>query len=900
MSLTISVEYQTDGAVLTATPAIALPLARTVASSTSQTEQAHILEDLWSNELLEQTAPGRYFVRWASLFDLDATASEALGLPRPEEVDVELTSSGIPGGAFSIDFSLRHRQEGTLPPEHRLGPAYLFPDGKRILVPQSVWDLICQVENRPGSTRAQDAFEYIARCKRAALAAGARLDGFLDQQDVVFASKLDVIPTETEDGVEIAVSVEGLEPDAIVSSAGTPRPVVTAPTADGRTKRIVVPPELRDSIRRVRSRRHLRNSEIPEFLTNPDQFLPPGVDLTDFSKRVRGFRTRVYNSRPYLHVTRSERGWLEFDAGVHLESANEDDRAAEDPRVPLTPDAYEALAREARRTGSRYVRHGDAWVEIDPATSDQFLETVQRVRAAKSQGAGAIAALQLDVIPNVELLEFDVSLPQDLVQRRPWEQELPTTRPPASLEATLDEVQLIGFRWLQYLSGKGMGGLLADEMGVGKTLQVIAHLLCLHEQGAATPSLIVLPKTLIANWFREIRRFAPSLSPVHVHDGPARTNAIDDLQKYPIVLTSYDVARSDQLLLGTVDWKVVVADEAQFVKNPTASRTSAVKALKAVQPLALTGTPVENGLLEFWCIMDFVRPGLLKSRSEFRDDYESRLARAKTEEQRKPIVADLLERLDPHYLRRKKDEVLRSLPPKRVIEESDILLSSQQRSLYLQCLEATRAGGRGAVLAGIGRLLRICAHGRLESADWVGLSSQQLVDECPKLERTLQRIEQIRAAGEKVLIFAEWKEMQRILQKVLYDRFGIWADIVNGDVTDRRQELLDSFRATTGFAAVILSVQVAGFGINLVEANHVIHYTRPWNPAKENQATDRVHRRGQKRPVEIYLPIVGGTVESRLAELLREKEQLARDVMRPSSERLVSAEDLLAGADLTT
>jgi hypothetical protein len=774
----------------------------------------------------------------------------------------------------------------------------VLSDGNCILVPRSVWNLIREVERRPATNSAHDALEYVARCKGAAAAAAARLDRFLEQQDVVAASKLEAIPIELPDGIEIEPSVDGMRASAVIDASGQPRRVVSSPAQNGKTRRILVTDDIADGVRRIQSRRHLSGSEVPAFLTNPEQFLPPGIDLSDFSKRVRGFRTRVYNSRPYLHIRRTERGWLEFEAGVRLESSSEDDSGSDASAPPLSPEEYASLANRARESGDRFVRHGDAWVEVDHDTSDQFGDTLRRVRAAKEKGAGAIAALQLDVIPNVDQLEFEIALPDDLDRRRAWASELSDVLPPASLRATLDQEQLFGFRWLQYLSSKGIGGLLADEMGVGKTVQVIAHLLSLHEQGTLMPSLVVLPKTLIENWVREIGRFAPPLRPICVHDGPTRPDSPDELSRYPLVITSYEAARRDQVLLGTIDWKVVVADEAQFVKNPTAARTSALKAFKATQPLALTGTPVENGLLEFWCIMDFVHPGLLKSRSEFRDEFERHLVGAESDEQRAPIVANLLARLDPHFLRRMKDEVLRTLPPKSFVEEADIPLSAHQRALYLQCLAETRSGGRGAVLAGIGRLLRICAHGRIESGDWLGLSSDRLVEECPKLDRTLQRIEKIRAAGEKVLIFAEWKEMQRILQRVLHDRFKIWADIVNGDVTDRRQEMLDSFRESPGFGAIILSAHVAGFGINLVEANHVIHYTRPWNPAKESQATDRVHRRGQTRPVEVYLPIVGGTVEGRLAQLLREKEQLARDVMRPSSERLVSAEELLTGADL--
>jgi hypothetical protein len=897
----IELGYAQDGIVLETGRSITLPIDTSPANlvdSLRADPRARVLQELWSDQLLEVLGAGTFLIPWAASFEIEPAAASVLGLPRPEPVDLEMTSSGIPGGRFSIHVNVRHPQQGMLPPERRRGPAYLLEDGRCVLVPRSVWDLLLEVERAPESASAEAALHYVARCKAAAITAAARMDPFLERQDVSIASKLEAVPMEDGDELEIRASVDGLAPDQILTSTGEPRRVVSTPGSGGKTRRLIVPDEIAEGVRRIRSRQRLRGSEIPQFLTNPEQFLPPGVDLSAFSQRVRGFRTRVYNSRPYLHVRQTERGWLEFDAGVKLESATAEDPEVQSNRPPMSPEEYEALATRARETGERFVRHGDAWVEIDQDTSRQFSDTVRRIRSAKAKGVGAIGTLLLDVIPNVEILEFEISLPEGVGGHRAWHDELPPIAPPSSLKATLDDEQLLGFRWLQYLSEKGIGGLLADEMGVGKTVQVIAHLLTLFEKGALTPSLVVLPKTLIVNWLREIERFAPSLRPVHVHDGPNRTNTPSELQRHPLVITSYDVARRDQALLGIIDWRIVVADEAQFVKNPTASRTSALKALKASQPLALTGTPVENGLLDFWCLMDFVHPGLLKSWSEFRHEYERPLADAKAEEQRAPIVADLLSRLDPHYLRRMKDEVLRSLPKKEIKEDSDIPLSAIQKDLYVETLASAKAGGRGAVLAGIGKLLRVCAHGRLESGDWLELSTDQLVGECPKLFRTLQRIEQIRARGEKVLIFAEWKEMQRILQRVIHGRFGAWADIVNGDVTERRQEVLDAFRKAPGFAAIILSVHVAGFGINLVEANHVIHYTRPWNPAKESQATDRVHRRGQTRDVEIYLPIVAGTVEERLAQLLRDKEQLARDVMRPSSERLVSAEELLDGVEL--
>jgi SNF2 family DNA or RNA helicase len=431
-------------------------------------------------------------------------------------------------------------------------------------------------------------------------------------------------------------------------------------------------------------------------------------------------------------------------------------------------------------------------------------------------------------------------------------------------------------------------------MGLGKTIQAIVHLLHLKENGIDGPHLIVVPKTLVENWYREIEKFSNGSLKVYIHGTPPRTLSPQSLQQFDLVLTTYDTLRRDQVSLGTVPWTMVICDEAQFVKNPTAQRTSAVKAMKSKHRAALTGTPVENGLIEFWCIMDFVQPGLLGSWADFRTKYERPIVKG-TEDERQKQVQGLLHQIKGYYLRRMKSEYLKDLPLKSV-EYREVRLSEEQFNIYLQVARMGKAGGKGAALAAIQKLLRVSAHPSALDTLPYGVKGTS-VSSCPRLEETLGIIQAVKTASQKVIIFTDFKAIQRILQQAILEKFGLWADVINGDITENRQIIIDIFSEKPGFNVLILGHQVGGVGLNITAANHVIHYTRPWNPAKENQATDRVHRIGQSKPVTVYYPIVKDerfvTVEERLDELIRSKEELAKDVLRPSSELAVKPEELI-------
>lgn len=897
----IRTTIKAEGVLLRAGSGIRLPLGsaiRNLASSEREAAGYLALDELWQDGQLEEVEPGGWIVPYDRLLAIEPSTARILALPSPDpSLQAQVRSTGvITNTDFRLRLEIRHREHGRLDPDSRSGPAFVLDGGICLLLTPELWRLAAAVADAPpAEADVADRSEHVARVVEAAQKAGASLDDYLLDNNFAVIQELQVDAFEDGEEIRLAVSSNGLGNSDLVLPNGRAVPFARRADPDGQIRRVIVPKSAREKIEAVSRRSRLSGAEIPEFLLNPEAFLPEGLDLSSFSERVRGFKARVYNSRPYLHVKKKPRGWLDFDGGVRLEPTTGPDDA---PGPSISVDDYKGIVDRARKTGERFVKHGDDWVEVDVDQADQFLSTVGQLAEHRSRGNRLTAKVVLDVIPNVEILEFEVDLPDATREERPWVDLLPDIEPSKSFHGSLDDHQLRGFRWLSYLHDLGAGGLLADEMGVGKTAQVLALLAKLHDERRLRPALLVLPKTLIENWLDELAKFTPVIDRIHIHTGPQRARSGEYLAQMNVVLTTYDTARQDQVMLAAVDWQVVVADEAQFVKNPTAARTSVVKALKTRQALALTGTPVENGLIEFWCIMDYVQPGLLKSWADFRTEFERPLIDARDEETRRGLVDALLARLDPHYLRRLKEEVLSSLPQKRVEDLAGVALSPLQEARYREILDEAKARGREAVLGAITRLLMTCSHPRASVADWDDQSGDTLIKECPKLEKTTDILESIRSRDEKALIFTEWKSTQKIIQRAIWSRFGISAEIVNGDLTFRRQEVIDQFRKQPGFGVLILNPGVAGYGINIVEANHVIHYTRPWNPAKENQATDRVHRRGQQKPVTIYYPTVSGTVEDKLAQLLADKAQLARDVLRPTRERTVTVDDLVEAIEL--
>ena len=433
-------------------------------------------------------------------------------------------------------------------------------------------------------------------------------------------------------------------------------------------------------------------------------------------------------------------------------------------------------------------------------------------------------------------------------------------RAPNGVKATLYPYQLDGWRWLKFLMAEGVGGLLADEMGLGKTLQIISALSDAGT-GRLSPALIVAPGSLLENWKREIGKFAPHLT-VLKHHGPLRTGRPADLEGWDVVITSYDSAVGDNSLLNMIHWKVVVLDEAQFIRNPDAQRTKAVKRLPRDAGLAVTGTPVENRLLDLWSIMDFVLPGHLGDVKSFEAQFSDDQGGAAALE---PLVSPLM-------LRRRVADVAKDLPPRIDIPQVLELDDAEAAAYDEERERISREYGAAATLVALTSLRRFCAHPALMTGDAAIADPMSF----SKFRRLDEIVEEIFAGREKVIVFTSFTAMADMIARHVERRFQTFVGTIDGRLAiDERQPFIDRFSAFAGPAALVLNPKAGGAGLNITAANHVIHYNPEWNPALEDQASARAHRRGQTRPVTVHRLLVANTVEDVVDERLTRKRQIS-------------------------
>jgi superfamily II DNA or RNA helicase len=458
------------------------------------------------------------------------------------------------------------------------------------------------------------------------------------------------------------------------------------------------------------------------------------------------------------------------------------------------------------------------------------------------------------------------------------------TAVPAALHATLRPYQERGLAWLATLGALGFGACLADDMGLGKTIQLLALLLRRVEQAPddARPALLVAPTSVLGNWEREIARFAPSLQ-LLPHYGSGRMRSSDDAPRVAgaLVVTSYGLLRRDAALLAEIDWSVVVLDEAQNIKNAASATARAACTLRASQRFALTGTPVENRLAELWSILEFANPGLLGPLARFRREFAvpvERYGNAEAAERLRRIVS-------PFLLRRLKSDpaIIADLPAKNEMKVI-CTLTREQATLYKAVVDEEmrlieQADGierRGRVLALLMHLKQICNHPAQYLSD-----GGPLVQRSGKLARVSEMLEEALAAGDKALVFTQFREMGEHLVTHFEASLGCEVAFLHGGTPKkRRDELVERFQSDArGPRVFVLSLKAGGTGLNLTAANHVFHFDRWWNPAVEDQATDRAYRIGQTRSVQVHKLVCAGTVEEKVDRMLEQKRELAAKVI---------------------
>jgi non-specific serine/threonine protein kinase len=470
---------------------------------------------------------------------------------------------------------------------------------------------------------------------------------------------------------------------------------------------------------------------------------------------------------------------------------------------------------------------------------------------------------------------------------------LPT---PAGMRHDLYPFQERGHGWLRLLGDLQVGGILADEMGLGKTVQAIATLVSEREEadGEVGPTLVVSPMSVVQQWAREIARFAPGLA-VHLHHGPSRLGDqafVGAARSSDVVVTSYDVATRDVELLTRVEWDRLLLDEAQDAKNPRTKRHRALRRIPRRRTLALTGTPIENRLGELWAIMDLVNPGLLGSHEAF----ERSLARPIEARRDTRALERLRSLVGPFVLRRAKDapEVDLDLPP-ITISKVPCHLTVEQASLYRATVDRWMPrierhertfDRRGAVLAMLGQLKQLCNHPEL-----IVPTGRPLDGRSGKLERLVGLLEGL-PEGDKALVFTQYPGFDRLAPH-LAARLDREVGFFHGGLSaGAREELVAQFESESGHGLLVISLRAGGRGLNLPAANHVVHFDRWWNPAVEQQATDRVHRLGQRKPVFVSSLVCTATLEERIDALLDSKRELAEQVISGR------ADDWLADLDL--
>lgn len=649
------------------------------------------------------------------------------------------------------------------------------------------------------------------------------------------------------------------------------------------------------------------------------------LDLSAYGERVIGIGEGEKISSPFLIKDKSE-NWLPDDfLGNNLDSL---------PALPEALDWNEKQFEELDFEVDRAIAAGDQEVHLSfmsepiPLEHAKELKKIfaKKIKDQSVEDSSEDKEVKKRAVLNIELNidEATYQVQRSAALNAAHQAVLET---PSILKSDVDlrDHQQKGVAWMQHLFKLSpehvSGALLADDMGLGKTIQLLTFVTWfLESTEASQPVLIVAPVSLLDNWERELQRFfiTDNLKVLKLYGNALaelkyKKNEIPDeiksrgisnllkatwLSDYKIVLTTYETLRDQEFSLARKKWGIMICDEAQKIKNPAALITQAAKAIPARFKIACTGTPVENTLIDLWSLFDFIQPGLLGSLNGFGKNYQRPIESHEVRDER--ALMGLKAMIEPQTLRRTKQDVAKDLPNK--FEDlfcRNLVMYPLQRNIYVSAISEYKQkkemhdqlGSRdNAILTLLQKLKMLCAH------PYSIHPSVELKDNSPKMCWLLNKLDEIKnsRSGDKVIIFTELREVQREVQHAIEMRFGFKPIIINGDTStssqsaNSRQKLIDRFQQEDGFSVIILSTVAVGFGVNVQAANHVIHFTRCWNPAKEDQATDRAYRIGQEKDVYVYYPTLRDalmpTFESTLDDLLSKRRALARDMLHASTE----------------
>lgn len=858
-------------------------------------------------------------VSWHAVYQLSTYERHALGLPELYPYAIYIQPHGLlKDKDFHYDVSYRQSKLGRRHKVTRSG-AIIDTGREKFLLRQEQLFLVEAIDEYNSLPVESKSFNgnliAFSQLKELSSQASAILDKYLQKEKVFVPSKLKIeIDRIGDDRYEVVPTIESPLSDQFdrYLDSRTEVPDNIALTDDDNDRvRVVLDDDKQEVIRKIRSNyRNVGAEKLKGLVDNPALYLDPEqCDLSEFySDRV--IEIGLYKPKVYPFVSPFKSSWISPTYTI-------EDRVNGTTTISFKDEAevddFENQTRLAIVDGKAAVTYKNVTLNVEDALSiaKDAREKFARKREKEEKKV-------LIVEENTEELGYKVDF------SKPKKEEKYVFHPITGLKEgiVLKPHQIEGVAWLQHLvEEKAKGCLLADDMGLGKTLQLLSLIDWYDKNGLNhdKPYLIVAPVSLLENWENEyVKFFDKPRIPVrvvtskvakHFTKGVDR-NFIQFLQHRHIILTNYETVRSYQFSFCATNFAIVALDEAQKIKTPGTLVTNAVKALKADFKIAMTGTPVENTMVDLWCIMDFCVPGLLGNCKEFAQKYQSPLKDADTD-----IIElgnEVRKAMGQYFLRRLKTDVAKELPEKH-IKRFEYKMPKVQRDCYDKAIRQaiqdrdSAEPPKGYMLVCIQRLREISDHPYLVSDDIDAYSVDELIDSSAKLQAIIPILDEIKQKREKVIIFAERRDTQSILKRILRLRYQINAHIINGDTPTTasgmfangkmsRQQAIDDFQDQNGFNVIIMSPIAAGMGLNVTGANHVIHYSRHWNPAKENQATDRVYRIGQDKDVYVYYPMAVSdgitTFDQTLDQLLERKSQLAEATLFPSARIEVNSEEL--------
>ena len=854
---------------------------------------------------------------YENIYLLDEEERLLLGVPQPYDKAMRLVGTSMLNSSdfeYKVEF-LTHVPDGELIVCER-GDNIIVNGHDKYLLSEAQYELLNKIDAFNSTPEEEKTTDYNLRCfaeiKPLAEQAGCQLDSYLENENVYVPERIKIEIARDDEGFTIEPSIDIEENSTFQKYFDRMHKVqgqYPVQRENGERIRVVLNEIQKEDLSQLKNQggKYKSREEVQKIVEHPTEFFDPNdFDLSElYSDRV--IEIGVYKPKFYPFICPYKSCWI---AGATIETPqNGTTKVAINSKDEL--EVLKKVIQTAKENKKGIVEYNDTQIDIDDAiflvqTAEKQLNNPSKPVKMKNDEKNA-ARNVLIIEENAEELGFAVK--ERTIER--GDRYTLFANPFLQEGFTLKDHQKEGIAWLQHLyKSKASGCLMADDMGLGKTLQILYFIdWHSHKYANHKPYLIVAPISLLENWKNEYERFFmhPRLKINMLTSKNVKRqfdkNIVEKMQKMDIILTNYESLRISQLNFCAVEFDVIALDEAQKIKSPGTLVTNAAKALKGNFKIAMTGTPVENSLVDLWCIMDFCVPGLLGNAKAFAAKYQTPLKKEDTD-----IIAlgnEVHDKLGVYFMRRLKKDAAKDLPEKIEIKEK-VQMPSVQKDTYTSVVNDYTNGIEPNMLVTIMHLREVSEHPYLYDATLLNHETDEIVDTSARLGATIKFLDKIKEKKEKVIIFVERKETQKMLQKLCLKRYGIVTKIINGDTPSiitrytpdkqSRQASIDDFQSVDGFNVIIMSPVAAGMGLNVTAANHVIHYSRHWNPAKENQATDRAYRIGQTKDVYVYYPMaVRSDIKSFdeiLDDLLSRKTHLATSTIFPTERVEVKQEEL--------